>query len=109
MNHKAFVFLIVAIVVFTLIHSMIFISDITETTGAAHSGFVNQDLVTVSPPDMYGFVTITGDVNSVNPYAKIIVTNLQNEDEIYTYADESGGFQTDMLASGLDYLRIETE
>ncbi len=109
MNHKPFIFLIVAILVFTLIHSMIFISDITETTGAAHSGFVNEDLVAVSPPDMYGFVTITGNANSVNPFAKVIVTNLQNKDEIYTYADNLGAFNTDMLASGLDYLRIETE
>ena len=109
MNHKSLVLLIVAIVVFTLIHSMIFISDISETTGAAHSGFVNEDLVTVSSPDMYGFVTITGSANSVNPFAKIIVTNLQNEDETYTYADDLGAFQTDMLASSLDYLRVETE
>ena len=109
MDHRALVFLVVAIVVFTLVHTFIFVSDISGTTGAATSGFVNNDLIVISAPDAYGFVSITGNVNSVEPYAKVIVTNLENNEEIYTYADETGSFDTEVLASGMDYLRIESE
>ncbi|MBW3014236.1 hypothetical protein KY335_03265 [Candidatus Woesearchaeota archaeon] len=109
MDHRALVFLIVAIVVFTLVHTFIFVTDISAPTGAAYSGFVNDRLISISAPDMYGLSTITGQAGAVEPYAKVIITNLQNREQVYTYADEAGSFQMEMIASGLDYLRIETE
>lgn len=109
MNHKALVFLLVAVVVLTLVHTFIFVSDISETTGAAHQGFVQDDLVTISEPDAYGFVTVEGKTGAVAGHAKVVVTNLRNRESTHTYAGSQGSFSLAMPASGMDYLRIEAE
>ncbi|MBC8170432.1 MAG: hypothetical protein H7X77_02125, partial [Anaerolineae bacterium] len=57
-------------------------------------------LITVSPPDIRGIVTITGVAGAVFPGAQVAIRNLYTEQVIYTNANVTGTFSATLFATG---------
>ncbi|HEX2621768.1 MAG TPA: hypothetical protein VHL11_16535, partial [Phototrophicaceae bacterium] len=57
-------------------------------------------LITVSPPDAQGNVTISGAAGAVFPGAQVAVRNLFTEQTTYTNAGITGSFSVVLFATG---------
>ncbi len=57
-------------------------------------------LISVSPPDAQGIVTVTGAQGAVPPSSQVAVRNLYTEQVVYANAGVSGAFSVSLFASG---------
>lgn len=57
-------------------------------------------LISVSPPDDEGIVTVSGAQGAVPPASQVAVRNLYTEQVVYTNSGMSGSFAVDLFANG---------
>jgi hypothetical protein len=57
-------------------------------------------LITISPADSSGIVTISGSAGAVFPGAQVAIRNLYTEQVVYTQAGMTGSFQTRLYGPG---------
>lgn len=57
-------------------------------------------LITISPADSAGIVTISGSAGAVFPGAQVAIRNLYTEQVVYTQAGMTGSFQTRIFGPG---------
>ena len=60
----------------------------------------NAALITISPPDEQGIVTISGASNAVFPLAQLAIRNLFTEQTVYVNANITGSFSTTIYGPG---------
>lgn len=65
-------------------------------------------LITISPPDEDGLVTISGAAGAVFPAAQVAIRNLYTEDTVYAAAGLTGSFTAELYGPGTTPFLIQT-